>query len=166
MSRLDDFLRYWDNARQRTLRVADLVPDDRIDWSPGADVMTFADLIRHLAVTERWMFVENAMGRPSLYASHGPKLADGKTAVLKLARDLHHESMAALRTLSDADLDRAITTPGGATLAAWKWLRSMAEHEAHHRGQIYVMLRLCGVETPPLFGLTSEEVRARSGPKP
>ena len=66
MSRLDDFLRYWDNARQRTLRVADLVPDDRIDWSPGADVMTFADLIRHLAVTERWMFVENAMGRPSL----------------------------------------------------------------------------------------------------
>jgi len=55
-----------------------------------------------------------------------------------------------------------VTTPGGATLAAWKWLRSMAEHEAHHRGQIYVMLRLCGVETPPLFGLTSEEVRARS----
>ncbi|HET9371742.1 MAG TPA: DinB family protein [Vicinamibacterales bacterium] len=161
MSRLDDFLRYWDNARQRTLRVAELVPADRMDWTPGGGVWTFADLIRHLAVSERWMFVENARGRPSRYTSHGAELADGKDAILKFARDLHQDSMAQLRTLSEADLDRAVTTPGGASLAAWKWLRSMAEHEAHHRGQIYVMLRLCGIETPPLFGLTSEEVRRR-----
>jgi uncharacterized damage-inducible protein DinB len=38
----------------------------------------------------------------------------------------------------------------------------MVEHEVHHRGQIYVMLGMLGVSTPPLFGLTSEEVRARS----
>ena len=162
MARLDDVLRYWDNARQRTLRVADLVPEDRIEWSPGAGVWTFGDLIRHLAVTERWMFVENALGRSSRYTSHGRELAEGKSAVLQLARDLHQDSMTELRTLSDADLDRPVTTPGGAPLAAWKWLRSMAEHEAHHRGQIYVMLRLCGIEAPPLFGLTSEQVRARS----
>jgi uncharacterized damage-inducible protein DinB len=37
----------------------------------------------------------------------------------------------------------------------------MIEHEAHHRGQLYLMLRLTGVSTPPVFGLTSEEVRAR-----
>jgi uncharacterized damage-inducible protein DinB len=36
------------------------------------------------------------------------------------------------------------------------------EHEAHHRGQIYLMLGMRGVPTPPIFGLTSEEVRARS----
>jgi uncharacterized damage-inducible protein DinB len=45
-----------------------------------------------------------------------------------------------------------------------KWLRSMAEHEIHHRGQIYLMLGLLGIATPPLYGLTSEEVRARSIP--
>jgi len=38
----------------------------------------------------------------------------------------------------------------------------MVEHEVHHRGQIYLMLNLLDVPTPPLFGLTSEEVRARS----
>lgn len=43
-----------------------------------------------------------------------------------------------------------------------KWLRAMIEHEAHHRGQLYLMLRLIGVSPPPLFGLTSEQVRARS----
>ena len=38
----------------------------------------------------------------------------------------------------------------------------MFEHEAHHRGQIYMMLGLRGVQTPPLYGLTEEEVVARS----
>jgi uncharacterized damage-inducible protein DinB len=37
----------------------------------------------------------------------------------------------------------------------------MAEHEAHHRGQIYLYLSILGVETPPIFGLTSEQVRER-----
>jgi len=38
----------------------------------------------------------------------------------------------------------------------------MIEHEAHHRGQIYLMLGMRGVATPPIYGLTSEEVKARS----
>ena len=49
-------------------------------------------------------------------------------------------------------------------MTARKWLRAMTEHEAHHRGQLYLMLAMRGVATPPIFGLTSEEVRARSTP--
>jgi len=37
----------------------------------------------------------------------------------------------------------------------------MVEHEIHHRGQIYLYLAIQGVPTPPLYGLTSEEVAAR-----
>jgi uncharacterized damage-inducible protein DinB len=38
----------------------------------------------------------------------------------------------------------------------------MVEHEAHHRGQVSIYLGLLGLPSPPMFGLTSEEVRARS----
>jgi uncharacterized damage-inducible protein DinB len=38
----------------------------------------------------------------------------------------------------------------------------MLPHEVHHRGQIYMYPGILGVKTPPIFGLTSEEVRARS----
>jgi uncharacterized damage-inducible protein DinB len=38
----------------------------------------------------------------------------------------------------------------------------MVEHEAHHRGQIYLMLGMLDVSTPPIFGLTAEELQARS----
>ena len=39
---------------------------------------------------------------------------------------------------------------------------TMTEHEAHHRGQLYLMLRLLGVPTPPLYGLTEEQLLDKS----
>jgi len=32
----------------------------------------------------------------------------------------------------------------------------MLEHEIYHRGQLYSMLAILEIKTPPLFGLTSE----------
>jgi uncharacterized damage-inducible protein DinB len=75
---------------------------------------------------------------------------------------LHAESMEIFARLSDEDLRRKCKTPDGAEITIWKWLRLMVEHEIHHRGQIYLSLGILGVPTPPLYGLTSEEVRARS----
>jgi uncharacterized damage-inducible protein DinB len=54
------------------------------------------------------------------------------------------------------------TTPAGHPITTFKWLRAMIEHEAHHRGQIYLMLGLVGVAAPQLYGLTEEEVLRRS----
>ncbi|MBZ5510585.1 MAG: DinB family protein [Acidobacteriia bacterium] len=44
----------------------------------------------------------------------------------------------------------------------WKVLRLVVEHEIHHRGEIYVYLGMLGVPTPPLYGMTSEQVMERS----
>jgi uncharacterized damage-inducible protein DinB len=67
-----------------------------------------------------------------------------------------------LSSLRDEDLQRKCATPDGAHITVWKWLRAMVEHEIHHRGQLYLYLSLLNVPTPPLYGLTSEEVRERS----
>jgi len=40
----------------------------------------------------------------------------------------------------------------------------MAEHEAHHRGQLYLMASLRGRPVAPLFGLTEEQLAAASEP--
>jgi len=46
----------------------------------------------------------------------------------------------------------------------WKWMRAMVEHEIHHRGELYIYLNLLGIKTPPMYGLTSEEVAENSVP--
>jgi uncharacterized damage-inducible protein DinB len=75
---------------------------------------------------------------------------------------MHAESMAIFRGLSDDALEAKCMTPGGVELRVSKWLRSMVEHEVHHRGQIYMMLSMIDVPTPPIYGLTEEEVKRRS----
>ncbi len=159
---IDEFLAYFENIRERTRRVIACIPPERFDWAPADGKWTFADLIRHLGATERYMFAENVVGRPSRYPGHGPDLAEGPAAVVGFLDRVHGEATAMLRTLRDEDLRTKCETPAGIPIAVWKWLRAMIEHEVHHRGQLYLMLGLLGVTTPPLYGLTSEEVRARS----
>lgn len=103
-------------------------------------------------------------GAPVALSGHAAELANGLPAVRDYFERLHAESMEIFRSLSDADLAARCVTPGGAEIGVGKWLRLMVEHEVHHRGQIYLSLAMLGVETPPLYGLTSEEVRARSLP--
>lgn len=160
------FLDYWERLRGRTLRVARTIPPEKLEWTWRAGRFTLGDLLRHLAAAERWMFAENVAGRPSRYPGHGRELADGWDAVFAYLDRMHGEATAIFAALGPDDLARKCTTPGGAEIAVWKWLRSMAEHEIHHRGQIYLYLSMLGVPTPPLYGLTSEQVRERSlGPE-
>jgi len=164
ITHIESFLKYFENIRTRTERVLDRVPVEHADWRPEPAAFSFCDIIRHLGAIERWMFAENVSGRPSRYPGHGPELAHGLDDARAYLRTMHAQAMSILAQLTEEDLRRPCTTPGGATLPSWKWLRAMVEHEIHHRGQVYLMLRLLGIDTPPLYGLTSEEVRARSVP--
>lgn len=156
------FLHYWRRIRKRTLRVAELVPDGRLEWSYRESKFTFGDILRHLGAIERWMFAENVRGNPSRYPGHGRELADGRNEVFDYLDRMHREALSIFAELTPEDLRSRCETPGGASLRVWKWLRAMVEHEVHHRGQLYVYLGMLGIPTPPLYGLTSEEVRERS----
>jgi uncharacterized damage-inducible protein DinB len=159
----ETFLAYVDSTHARTRRVIERVPGADLEWSPAPGKFSFGDLIRHLACIERYMYAETVHGKPSMYAGHGRELADGRDAVLAFYDRLHAESREIFASLTQQQLEGKCRTPAGTPITTWKWLRAMFEHEAHHRGQIYLMLSLRGVRTPPLFGLTSEEVAARRG---
>jgi uncharacterized damage-inducible protein DinB len=158
------FLDYFGRVRERTLKVINCIPPDKLNWTYRQGSFTFADIIRHLAAIERYMYAENAQLKPSRYPGHGAELADGHEAVLEFFDKMHSETVAILRGLTDEDLKRKCRTPGGAQISVWKWLRAMVEHEVHHRGQLYLYLRMIEEGAPPIYGLTSEEVVARSKP--
>ncbi|HEU4566372.1 MAG TPA: DinB family protein [Gemmatimonadaceae bacterium] len=159
---ISTFLDYLTSAHGRTRRVVMCIPPDELEWAPAPGRFSFGDIVRHLAGIERWMYGETVRGLPSRYPGHGRELADGFPAVLEYYDRLHAESRAIFGALDAAALAAKCETPAGTPITTWKWLRAMLEHEAHHRGQLYLMLALRGVPTPPLYGLTSEEVRARS----
>ena len=162
ITRIGPFVDYLDRVHQRTRRIVDAVRDEDLEWQAGPGRLTPGELIRHLAGIERFMYAENVHGRPARYPGHGRELADGLTATKSYYDRLHTESRKLFETLSDTRLGEKCLTPAGTPISVAKWLRSMIEHEAHHRGQLYFILGLRGVPTPPIYGLTSEEVLARS----
>ncbi len=156
------FLDYLTSTHQRTRKVIMCIPPTELEWSPAPGKFSFGDVVRHLAGIERYMYGETVQGLKSRYAGHGRDLADGWDKVIAYYDRLHQESRGIFATLDAKALAGRCMTPAGTPITTWKWLRAMFEHEAHHRGQIYMMLGLRGIKTPPIFGMTSEEVLARS----
>jgi uncharacterized damage-inducible protein DinB len=156
------FLDHYEKIRGRTSRVVDCIPADRLEWTWREGKFTLGDLVRHIAAIERFMYAENVQGKPSRYSGHGRDLADGLESVRAFFDRTHAESVAIIRNLNDADFSAKSVTPAGAPITTRKWLRAMVEHEIHHRGQIYLYLSMLDIPTPPIYGLTSEQVRERS----
>lgn len=159
---VDQFLQYWESLRGRTRRVVACIPPERLEWSHRDGAFTLGDIVRHLAAIERWMYAETVAGRPSAYRGCGRELADGYEATLAYFERMDAESRELFTAIGDEGLRGKCRTPAGTEITTWKWLRAMCEHEVHHRGQLYLMLNMLEVPTPPIFGMTSEEVAARS----
>ena len=159
---IDHFLNYYDKVKKRTQRLFDYIPEDKIEWTYREGKFTVGDIIRHLANLERYMFAENVQFKGSRYVGCGTEYANGLENVAGHYHQLYQESRAIFARIPDPDLVKKCKTPAGIEISVWKWLRAMLEHEIHHRGQLYIYLGIIDAQTPPIFGLTSEEVSQNS----
>ncbi len=159
---IESFLPYLKSIRERTMRVARVIPPDMIEWTYAPGKFSLGDLLRHIATIERYLWVEIVQGKPARYQGCGRELADGYDQVLDFMGRLHDESVGILSHLTPDDLKKKVATPGGPPITAWKVLRLAVEHEIHHRGEIYIYLGMLGVKTPLLHGMTSEQVKELS----
>jgi hypothetical protein len=100
------FLHYFDRLRKRKLHVFEYVPPAKIEWRPAPGRFSFGDMLRHLSALERYMYVENAFGRPSQYPGHHQSLASGYDNVVSYAKNLHRETLEMLSNLSNEDLQK------------------------------------------------------------
>ena len=153
------FLDYFNKIRERTMRVVACIPPEKVEWRAVDGKFTLGDLARHIAATERNVFVECACGGRNRYAGCEREMADGLDEIVRFMERMHGESMDMLAQLSDDQLQQKCQSADGTPITTWKLLRSMVEHEVHHRGELYAYLGVLGVSVPPLYGLTSEQLR-------
>jgi uncharacterized damage-inducible protein DinB len=150
------FMDYFNKVHQRTMRVVHCIPPDKVDWTFREGKFTLGDVARHIAATNRYLFAETLSGGPSRYAGCGKELASSHEEIVAFMEKMHEETRDIISRLRD--LNGECRTPDGTVITIWKWMRAMVEHEVHHRGQIYIYLALLQVPSPPIFGLTSEQV--------
>lgn len=159
---IQKFLSYYAKIKQRTIKLFAYIPPEKIEWTYQEGKFTIGDIIRHLANIERYMYAENVQLKESQYQGCGMEYAKGYQNVIDYYKNRHIESLEIFSKLTQQDLLKKCKTPAGIDITIWKWLRAMVEHEIHHRGQLYMYLAILGIKTPPIFGLTSEEVIDKS----
>lgn len=162
-----DFLGYWARVHDRSRRVLALLPERQLGWQAREDGFSLGALARHLATSERHLFVETALHDRSTLPGPDQPAPRTKAAILAMVDQLHAESVGLVEGMPAERWSARCRTPGGTDIRVDRWLQLMLEHEIHHRGQLYLMLGMLGIPTPPLYGLTAEQVQEVShGPPP
>jgi DinB superfamily len=107
----EDFLHYFGQIRGRTMRLVRCIPPDKIEWTCRTGEFTLGELARHIAATERYVFAECAVGRPSRYKGCGRDLADGLENVIAFIERMHSESMEIFSSMTQADFEKKAPRP-------------------------------------------------------
>jgi uncharacterized damage-inducible protein DinB len=149
-SPLDSYVKTWNRIHKQTTKLMAVAPDDQYDWKPSETAMTLGGLMNHLFVAEAGLIAAALTG---VFPTERPEPI-GNTAALIAAFDQSHESLIPrLAELTAEQLDEEVAPFGPAkAMSRMALLHVTHEHEIHHRGQLYVYLRMLGCEVPPLFG--------------
>ena len=158
---LDRFLQTWDREAEGTIKVLKALPPAQYDFRPDPGGRSLGELAWHLAEGDAYM--SYGIERGDFSMSTKPPNIERPRTVEALApgyERVHREAVDRIRKLTPEDLDRTIpffTGPLAIRHILWD---AIISHGVHHRGQLALMCRLAGGQTPGLYGPNREEMAA------
>jgi uncharacterized damage-inducible protein DinB len=139
---------HWKPVRRDLLRALDMLTDEQLRFVPRDGLWSLGKVTRHIAEAEdgwfRFVVAGELDGWPQFADQDSPTVESVKA----LLTQVHDRTQAYLATVEEADLDRFITAPWGSRFPLRWVIWHVLEHEIHHRGEIYLMLGLMGMEAP------------------
>ncbi len=148
-----------EEIRGRTRTMLDKIPPDRLDWSPVEGALTLGQLLRHIWKSEQgicklargnWEYLEKRLPE-GLFAVLGD--VEDLESELKNMEEAHREAVNLIRSLSEEELNKEyFNEKFNIGRTARENIRGLIEHEAHHRGQIALYLRILRVEGSSPYG--------------
>jgi len=152
---------YFNLVHGVTVRAIGTFDDKNMDFRPQPTMRTPKQIIFHIYTQERILAEAAQEGRFTAEAANAssPENQDVavKLAALVTTRDIqayaescHRAAEDIFKSMSEEDVIRSVESPFG-TYPAWRFLDFAYDEHWHHRGQLYVYLRLLGKEPPMLY---------------
>src|ERR1700733_7711019 len=88
-----EFVRYFEKIHQRTMNVVRAIPPGKVDWGFRPDKFTLGDVGRHIAASNRYIFLEGAKGNRSRYDGCGKEYGASYDEVVAFIERLHGEAI-------------------------------------------------------------------------
>ena len=138
-----DISPHWATVQRDLLRIVDLVPDDKIDWSPKEGLWNFRGILIHVSdARDRWLASRVIDGDP--YPNIWTTARTKADLTRELARTWDRMGrFLANQSQLDAtyDVDYHDEDPSGHWIAF-----HLLEHDVHHRAELMQRLALLDVE--------------------
>lgn len=145
---------YFDMVHGVTRKAVAKIPDDKLDWRPTSEVRTVKELVAHIYECER-VFARGAK-KGSLeeadFAQEGERVKALNTVqdLINYGQEAHQEAMEIAADLTEEDMRKTVKCFWG-DMQPFILFSSAYDEHWHHRGQLYVYLRLLGIEPPNLY---------------
>jgi uncharacterized damage-inducible protein DinB len=157
---VQEYVRYLDSVRSRTMQYVKVTPNSILDWKPSEEKFSTGDLLRHLG-SAQIMFLTIFERREWVYSGHDRSIGDTIEEISNYLESCHSRLIAGLLSMGDDLLSKKVPTLHGHEVSSWRILMALVEHEIHHRGQLSTYLQLNHIEPPQIFGLKIEQVNMK-----
>ncbi len=143
----EELFQHWSAVRAGLIAGLDKLADAQLDFTPRDGLWSLRETVVHIAGTEDgWLrcYTANQWHANPPEAKNYPTLESLK----RLLAEAHARTQAQFAQEADRLLEQVCQLPWGAQVSMGWAVWHVLEHEIHHRGEIYLMLGLMGVEAP------------------
>ena len=153
--RISDFTAAWARERESTLRILRALDDRSLGQAVASDHRTLGRLGWHLATT-----LGEMMERTGLKIAGPAYDSPVPASAAEIVRAYEAASLAVADRVKDGWDDAALEATDDMYGERWPrglTLQALVTHQAHHRGQMTVLMRQAGLAVPGVYGPAREE---------
>jgi uncharacterized damage-inducible protein DinB len=152
--KIDDFLKTWDYETEATLKLLRVLTEESLAQRAGPQGRTLGFMAWHVVLTPREMMKHAGV------AVAGPAEDAPQPALSEMVRQYEASAHALREALPKAWTDAMLAEV--VPMYGQQWPRgyallSFVMHQAHHRGQMTVLMRQAGLKVPGVYGPAREE---------
>jgi uncharacterized damage-inducible protein DinB len=160
--KIDDFLKSWEYESQATLKVFRNLTDASLGQRVAADGRSLGFLAWHITITVSELL--SRAGVPVRVTEDNDPVPPSAAAIADVYANCARAVVEAVPAAwTDAQLADEIPMYGD-TWTKGAALVSLVMHQAHHRGQMTVLMRQAGLKVPGIYGPAKEEWAAMGMP--
>jgi uncharacterized damage-inducible protein DinB len=152
---VEDFATQWTNETKATQRTFDAITDESLSQPIQDDHRTLGRVAWHVAGTVKEMMERTGL-KVDGPAEHDPVPATAKEIAETFARSAQSLADAVKTSWTDDSLN-TVDNMYGEEWSRGQTLLFLMMHQAHHRGQMNVLMRQAGLRAPAIYGPAKED---------
>ncbi|MDR3711244.1 MAG: DinB family protein [Puia sp.] len=142
------------DAREYTLKVAELMPEEKYSYKPVPEEMSFGGQLLHLSENMAWL-CSSYLGNTDTKTKTPFTKADGmlkkKEEIIQVVKSIYDFALETLKLFPPDHLSDTVTFFAG-PMNKLQIINLLNDHQTHHRAQMLVYLRLNGIKPPDYTG--------------